>query len=97
MPQGSNLDSLLYLIYVNDIGKSNNLDILSCADDTTLYMSHYELNTLYINANPAINGLYDWFCANKHALNANKTKYIVINPKRTRCNFAELQVNKAGI
>ena len=97
VPQGSILGPLLYLIYVNDIGKSSNFDILSFADDTTLYMSHRDLNTLYINANTAINELYDWFCANKLALNANKTKYIVINPKRSGCNFTDLKIKIAGV
>ena len=52
---------------------------------------------LYINANKAINDLYEWFCANKLALNANRTKYIVINPKTARCNLAEFNVNIADI
>jgi hypothetical protein len=59
-------------------------------------MSHYVLNTLYINANTTIKDLYEWLCANKVALKANKTNYIVINPKRTRCNFAELKVSIPG-
>ena len=71
--QGSILGPLLYLIYVNDIGNSNEYTILSFADDTTLYMSHHDLEILYINAN---NALYEWLCANKLALSANKTKYI---------------------
>jgi len=60
-------------------------------------LSHFNLNTLYINANKAINDLYEWFCANKLALNANKTKYIVINRKIARCNLAEYNVNIADI
>ena len=49
-------------------------------------MSHHDLDILNTNANDAINDLYEWFCANKLALNANKTKYIVIHvhPKTTK-------------
>ena len=97
MPQGSILDPLIYLVYVNDTGKLSNFDILSFADDTTLYLSHSNLNTLYMNANKAINNLYEWFCANKLPLNVNKTKYIVINPKTARCQLAEFNVNIADI
>ena len=51
MPQGFILGLLFYLIYVNDIQRSSNLNILSSADDTTVCMSHYDLNTLYAMAN----------------------------------------------
>ena len=97
MPQRSILGPLIYFVYVNDIGKSSKFDILSFADDTTLYLSNYNLNTLYINANKAINDLYEWFCPNKLALNVNKTKDIVINPKTARYNLAEFNVHVADI
>ena len=97
MLQGSILGPLLHLVYVSDIGKSNKYDFLSFSDDTTLHLSHYKLNTLYINVNKAINDAYEWFSANKLALNANKTKYIVINPKTVTCNLAEFNVNIVDI
>ena len=37
VPQGSILGPLLYLTYVNDIGNSCQCNILSFADDTTVY------------------------------------------------------------
>ena len=38
VPQGSILGPLLYLIYVNDICNLYNSNILSFADDTTMYL-----------------------------------------------------------
>ena len=75
VPQGSILGPLLYLIYVNDIAMSTTANILSFADDTSLYLSNSDERELYVSANSAIKSLYEWFCANKLALNASKTKY----------------------
>ena len=59
VPQGSILGPLLFLIYVNGIGNSCYANILSFADDTTLYMymSGSNLDQLYADANTQINSL----------------------------------------
>jgi hypothetical protein len=92
VPQGSILGPLLYLIYVNDIGNSCEGNILSFADDTTLYMSNSNLNKLFSDVNIQINNLFQWFCANKLSLNANKTKYILIRPRQKQCNLSALKI-----
>ena len=84
VPQGSILGPLLYLIYVNDIAKACDSNIFSFADDTTMVLSHSNLQTLFANANAHMNELYMWFCANKLSLNSGKTKYIVIRPKKKK-------------
>lgn len=78
VPQGSILGPLLYLIYVNDIGKSVNANILSFADDTSLYFSDDNVQNLYDTANTEMGNLYEWFCANQLSLNITKTKYIFL-------------------
>ena len=82
VPQGSIVGHLFYLIYVNDINKSCNSNILSFADDTTLFVSNSD-----IEANKEINSLYMWFCANKLSLNAKKAKYIILRPQSKKCAF----------
>ena len=72
VPQGSILGPLLYLIYVNDISQSTQANILSFADDTSLYFSHSDIYTLFEKANVEINNLYDWFLYNRLSLNAKK-------------------------
>ena len=97
VPQGSILGPLLYLLYVNDIHKSSSTDnIVTFADDTTLYLSDKNIVCLYRRANVAINKLYDWFCANKLLLNATKTKYIVIRPQHKQLNFDGLNITLRG-
>ena len=93
VPQGSILGPLLYLIYVNDISNSCSTNILSFADDTTLYSSNSDVKQLISNANSHINDLFQWFCANKLSLNANKTKYIIIKPKQKKINMSDLNIH----
>ena len=93
VPQGSILGPLLYLIYVNAIAMSTTANILSFADDTSLYRSNSDERELYVSANSAIKSLYEWFCANKLALNASKTKYIILRAPHTRCQDANLDIH----
>ena len=92
VPQGSILGPLLYLIYVNDICNSCNSNILSFADDTTVYVSDSDIHKAYLNANEEINNVYTWFCANKLSLNANKTKYIVIRHNQRPLKLCDEQL-----
>ena len=42
------------------------------------YLIVIDIKTLHEEANQQINHLYEWFCANKLSLNAQKTKYSII-------------------
>ena len=58
VPQGSLLGALQYFIYINEICQSYKSNILSFADDTTIYLSNSDLNILYTEANIEIYHIY---------------------------------------
>ena len=96
VPQGSILGSLLYLIYVHDVHVATFGKILSFADDTSLFLSNSNLAILFHNANIEINKLYNWFCANKLSLNANKTKCMVSRSPYFECDFLNHRIAVNG-
>ncbi len=84
VPQGSILGPLLFNLYVNDFVNSNALfKTILFADDTTLYASHNNLNTLVQSVNNELYNVYCWMNANKLTLNIDKTKYIIHHRKKS--------------
>ena len=93
VPQGSVLGPLLFILYTNDL--PNTLTVsksILFADDTTIYYSHSNLNTLYTNLNKDLQILNDWFKTNKLSLNVSKTQYMIFNKKKQRAQDAELNI-----
>ena len=92
MRQGSILDPLFFILYVNDLNNASMLDAILFADDTNLFISHndpvYLINTL----NRELNKLSTWFAANRLSLNLSKTNFMVFKPWQKRQSF-EFQVS----
>ena len=77
VPQGSILGPLLFLIYINDIVNATPLlTHILFADDTNIFYSHKDINTLIITVNLELAKLSCWFKCNKLSLNIRKTNYI---------------------
>ena len=82
VPLGSILGTLFILIYVNDLcNASNILDRIMFAEDTNLFLSHQNINTLFKIFNEELKKIGDWFKANKLSLNNRKTKYTLFHKK----------------
>ena len=86
VPQGSILGPLLFLVYINDLHCSTSTNLLSFADDTTLYQSSNNLVSLYFHINNELKNVSNWLSANKLSLNISKTKYMIFS-SNTRLNI----------
>ena len=64
VPQGSILDPLLFLIFINDLCHSTPLlEAILVVDDTNRFYSHNNVKELLRTMNVELSHLNDWFCA----------------------------------
>ena len=76
--QGSVLVPLLFLIYINDICNSSKiLSFIFFADDTNLFMSHKNIDTLIDKMNEELIKINTWVQVNKLSLNITKTNFML--------------------
>jgi len=88
VPQGSVLGPLLFLIFINDIGRIPGLGGKPklFADDTNLFISSHSLSDLEIKSQLSINAIANWILSNRLTLNIDKTCYVLVSPSR-RCHI----------
>ena len=87
VPQGSVLGPLLFLLYINDLSLNSTFHHTLFADDTCLFLSHKNSDTLEELVNLELKNITDWLIANKLTLNISKSNFILFTTKKPIDNF----------
>ena len=92
VPQGTILEPLLFLIYMNDL-LTNSGSLISFADDATLLYSNNNLKMLETTMNQNLIQISNWLTYNKLNLNITKTKLLIFHKEAKQQNNINLNVH----
>ena len=79
IPQGSILGPLLFILYINDMNKFSELELVHNADDSTAYDDGSNLETLTNRINSKLQKFDDWLCAKKFSFNVSKSFFAIFS------------------
>ena len=84
VPQGSVLGPLFFILYINDLQRAldNNIKVRLYADDTVVYVSGKNVETLTRTLQLNLHRLNRWCRANKLTLNPAKTKMMCFGTRQ---------------
>jgi len=86
------LGPILFLCYINDFWRATTLFSVLFADDTTCLAKGKNLQNLTQYVNIELKKIANWFLANKMAVNAGKTKYMIFRTQGKRIDPNECNV-----
>ena len=66
------------------------------ADDTSVFISHSNVNIMYQRANNDLNSIYNWLGANKLFLNFTKTKHVLFRTPHPKPPSPHLSLSVNG-
>jgi len=87
VPPGSNLGPLLFLIFINDIVESIEVEHQIYADDLRLYVTVEDPGDC-LKLQRSLNGVSEWRIANRLPLNAAKCSVMTITRKHSSFSYS---------
>ena len=93
IPQGSILDPLLFLLYINDFRLClKNSKQMMFADDTSVFIKNKNIHKLFNKGNNELSCIDSWLIANKFSVNASKTKCMLFRSKHSNTQHTNLNL-----
>ena len=99
VPQGSIIEPLLFLLYVNNMPQAIGCDLFLYADDTCLLFQHKDLERIKEELTKNFSNICDWFVDNKLSIHfgEDKTKSILFSTKNRKRKIRTLDMQYGDV